>query len=1126
MERPGKGSMNRLSDGAVESAQPADFDLQRLSEIVASAGSSAFSDANLLSLAELLGTEIVVVSRRDKQTPGLYQTLVVAIDGRILPNFRYSAIDTPCGELLKRGNCIIPAGVQQQFPKDVFLREREVESYAGVRLSDSTGQHFGHIAVMGRKPLRDIVNTESALSLFAVPIAAEIERQRLMQCYTDLFELSRDAIILTNRQGIIVQANRETENLFGWSREELIGQPVEMLLPAPSRELHVRLRELYMQASVARSMGGDRNDLQGLRRDGTVFSVDITLSPMETEDGLLIASTVRDVTERHQIQAALHAAKAFSETLIENVAGLFYVLDQSGMFVRWNKAMEELYSLTAAEMRQTNALSRVHEDDRQLIADKMMEVFNSGYATAEARLLTTNGIIHATLNGRRIEIDGTVYLVGSGIDITERIQMNDLLRRSEARYRELFESSRDAITILSLKTGHFISANAATLRMYGVQSQEEFSRLTPWMLSPKFQPDGRLSAEAAHEMIERAEREGSLFFEWTHQRVNGDPFPATILLNKITVEGVPMLQATVRDISQEKAVLRKLEATARELSAANAMIEQDRASLAVRVAERTAELSAANAELAKVSQAKSEFLATMSHELRTPLNGLLGMNELLLATDLSNRQRQFVEASQFSGKLLLQLINDILDFSKIEAGKLELDLRECDFEELIGDTTDCMAHAARLKGLELSCQLDPDACVVGLCDDRRIRQILINLVGNALKFTDAGSVVIHAQLASPREGRTRLRFSVTDTGVGIPPEQQNRLFKVFSQVDSSTTRRFGGTGLGLSICRQIVELMKGEIGVESQAGKGSQFWFEIPVDAVGDSTEPPGVSGIDEGTSVLFLVRADRPRQRIRQCLEILGCRIVQTTTVETAIELVTSANGGPEPFQLVIADHRCAAGDQYSRLQELSGIEGLRVILMGTPPDHHVRFPHTGQQPWLILSDPVPSAGLASAIKSELLAAQTAGTREPDGTAPLDAVVRPVTTSIRPTGHILVAEDNRINQMYISELLKLLGHTCHVVDNGREVLTALETNHYDLILMDCQMPEMDGFVASREIRKRESSGKLPGHLPVIALTANAIKGDRERCLDAGMDDYLSKPVEAEHLRAKLEEVLLNRANS
>ncbi len=586
-----------------------------------------------------------------------------------------------------------------------------------------------------------------------------------------------------------------------------------------------------------------------------------------------------------------------------------------------------------------------------------------------------------------------------------------------------------------------------------------------------------------------------------------------------TPEGL-LVAATVRDATERQEVLKEIQSAAEELRAANALIEQERSHLAERVAERTAELRATNEELIQASRFKSEFLATMSHELRTPLNGVLGMNDLLLKTSLTTKQREFVEASKTSGRALLSLVNDVLDLSKIEAGKLELDIRNCDLEGLANDVIVMFSHRAKQTGIALASQLDPETCVTALCDENRLRQVLVNLVGNALKFTSKGSVILESKCVERDDRRILVRWAVTDTGLGIPEDKVHRLFSPFSQVDRSTSRQFGGTGLGLSITKQLVELMGGQIGVTSRLGVGSTFWIEIPFEFVNAELKTLQRRQALAGTKVLVVDGVGRERRQIADCLVSWECPFQHVSTMLEAIDAVSQAERDGKPFAVVVVDHHFFVPDELAQLQKLAQHPNLPVIGLGIGEGHELAAELQQLGLRQLLRDPIRSAVLFETLTSVLAGMplnatpdQSSGTATDEPAAMFSA-------------HLLVADDNHINQLFVRELLKHCGCTCVVANNGDEALTALDKHRYDLVLMDCQMPEMDGFTATREIRRRESAGELRGHLPIIALTANALKGDRERCLEAGMDDYLSKPLQAAQLQAMLAKYLGTQATA
>jgi PAS domain S-box-containing protein len=649
------------------------------------------------------------------------------------------------------------------------------------------------------------------------------------------------------------------------------------------------------------------------------------------------------------------------------------------------------------------------------------------------------------------------------------------LRERQERLRAILDSAADAI--ISVDGAGLIEAvNPAVEQIFGYKPGELLGRnvriLVPTSLREKH--DGHLEHLRA---ISDSETFG-VRREVLGQRKDGSEFPVELSVSNASLPGRPQFTAIVRDISRRKRFEREL-AQAKE------------------AAEFT-------------SQAKSLFLATMSHELRTPLNGILGMNELLLGTPLSDRQREFVNASRTSGKLLLNLINDILDLSKIEAGKLELDPQDCRLESLVFDVVESLQPIARQKGLALSTHVDPRVCVTAFCDGHRLRQVLVNLVGNAIKFTTSGSVRVSVENI-PHEGGFRARFSVTDTGIGIPESRRERLFHPFSQVDSSTTRQFGGTGLGLAIVRQLIELMGGELGLESVVGRGSTFWFELSLPVTPEPTNLSESHSAWAGTRALIVSGDADQTDQIREFLQAWGCGVDSAVNAGDAMQTVHRAESEATPFGFALVEFTSGGTTTFDLIETLSRRWHVPVIAFGsTADDPESRLLlQLGARRWL--RTPIRPSTLFDAIAATLLT-------EADTAPP--AVATDDGTSQTLAGHVLVAEDNQINQMFIVELLKHCGCTCDLAATGDDALTAIQRQKYDLVLMDCQMPEMDGFTAAREIRRLELRNVLTTRTPIVALTANALKGDRERCLAAGMDDYLSKPVEAASLQIVLRRFL------
>jgi len=679
--------------------------------------------------------------------------------------------------------------------------------------------------------------------------------------------------------------------------------------------------------------------------------------------------------------------------------------------------------------------------------------------------------LHVAIPNDSVLWDIPKYVVAVGMILTLFENQAEIASRAARQYLDLFEGSLAGVYLSTIE-GDLLDCNRAFLQMYGFASKDDAR--TQLRFPPHPDPQRR-------QTLVREMENGGKVLDHEYQQHKRDGTPLWVLERAMIVAGEGgerLIEGTAIDISKRKRA---------EVDLRVEMIERKRAEEAAEAANR----------------AKSEFLANMSHEIRTPMNGVVGMTDLLLETELSDEQREYAELVKTSADSLLTVINDILDFSKIEAGKLEMESIDFRLRSSVEPMLKSLALRAHQKGLELTSIIEPDVPDALVGDPGRLRQVLVNLIGNALKFTEQGEVNLRIR----RGEAGLLHFSVQDTGIGIPPEQQAHIFAPFTQVDGSTARRFGGTGLGLAICRQLVEMMHGRIWVESKADRGSTFHFTAhfnsshPVDRC-ERLEKKALKDMR-----VLVVDDNATNRRILETLLVgWGMRPAMAAGAQEAFALLDRSLEAGEPFPLALVDARMPEVDGFQcaeRIRRTPQLSGMILVMLTSAGERGdgVRCRRLGIDGYL--TKPAGEEELLEAIL------HAAGCR---ARASAPGLVTRHSLRESKSLHILLAEDNVVNQAVASRVLQKQGHSVVTAANGREALDRLKTELFDLVLMDVQMPELDGFQAAAAIRQQEKTSG--GHLPIVAMTARAMQGDRERCLAAGMDAYISKPIDSDALLA------------
>jgi len=1022
--------------------------------------------------------------------------LVVDIEGHAITEFVHPEDLSNCFAFLQK---VIKTGQRQE---GVEYRVRHINgkwcwhTSSAAPIKSTAGRVVGYHGIA-----RDISEQKHAEESLC-----ESERR-----FMDLFYASNNAILLLGENKFI-NCNEATAKMLGYPARKdcLKAHPMEFS-PQKQPDGRCSYEKANEMMRLAYEKGFHRFEWIHRRANGQDFPVEVSLTPITHEEKSCLYCVLRDITDRKQAEEALRKSEWYLRSTLDGLSAHIAVIDDRGEIILTNKAFRDFgmqngikpdtVSEGANYLAICDTASGGHSEEAKPFAEGIRGVLSGKSRFFELEYPCYSPDEKRWFIGRVTPFtgEGPRRVIIAHENITARKQAEEKLENTKLEFQTIFDNSYVGIMVLR-KGRKLVAGNPRLAEILGYDTPEEmigFSMRQIHLSEEKCREFG----ENYYDNLSTSEQ---FQVEYQLRRKDGSPVWCSLsgraLYPSNLNHGVIWV---IDDITDHKRAEMELLETNRQLEEATARAND----------------MAVEAEMASI--AKSAFIANMSHEIRTPMNGVIGMTGLLMDTDLDEEQRHYAEIVRSSGESLLYLINDILDFSKIEAGKLELEVLDFDLHTLLDDFAVTLALKAYEKGLELICGVDPEVPVFLLGDPGRLRQILTNLTSNALKFTSSGEVVIWVSVVSKTDESVMLRFSVRDTGMGIPEDKIKILFEKFSQVDTSTTRQFGGTGLGLAISRQLAEKMGGEIGVETVLGKGSEFWFTAVLNQQ-DKGLKINTLPLAELIGVKALIVDDNTTNReiLSRQLHSWGMRPAEAEDGPMAIKILSKALDEGDPFRMAVIDMQMPGmdGEELGRAiqadHRLSGTRMVMLTSLGARGDVK-RFAELGFSGYL--TKPARHQELRGVLSLSLT---EKGKKRPQPITTRHTVLESLDLFADIKVRILLAEDNSTNQQVALGILKKLGLTADAVADGQEVLHALEMLPYDLVLMDVQMPVMGGYEATRKIRNPESL-VLNHDIPVIAMTANAMTGDRKKCLAAGMNGYVPKPVDPLTLAKELEKWLV-----